>query len=81
MTQSLSNMKQLHLATTHNGARWYDDRRHEPRLAREIQELRLSGWATNALIDGAYLTTNDFAKLVSAPGKQNGPGAVPSDLQ
>jgi hypothetical protein len=34
-------------------------------------------WATN-LTEGAYLTTNDFAKLVSAPGKQNGPGAIPT---
>jgi prepilin-type N-terminal cleavage/methylation domain-containing protein len=76
MTQSLSNMKQLHLATTQmalDGMTTGDTNLAWP----GDSKVTFQGWA-NALIDGAYLTTNDFAKLVSAPGKQNGPGAIPS---
>jgi len=76
MTQSLSNMKQLHLATTQmalDGMTTGDTNLAWPG---DIGAT-FNGWATN-LIGGAYLTTNDFAKLVSAPGKQNPPGAVPA---
>lgn len=66
MTQTLSNMKQLHLATTQmsldatttgdTNLGWPGD---------------LGGswgsWATN-IVGGGYLSTNDFKKLISAPG-------------
>ncbi len=76
MTQSLSNMKQLHLATTQmalDGMTTGDTNLAWP----GDSGVNFQGWA-DALVGGAYLTTNDFAKLVSAPGKQNGPGAIPS---
>jgi prepilin-type N-terminal cleavage/methylation domain-containing protein len=76
MTQSLSNMKQLHLATTQmalDGMTTGDTNLAWPADSGNSFQR----WATN-LIEGAYLTTNDFAKLVSAPGKQNGPGAIPT---
>jgi prepilin-type N-terminal cleavage/methylation domain-containing protein len=66
MTQTLSNAKQLHLATTQmaldatttgdTNLGWPGD---------------LGGswaaWATN-LVGGSYLSTNDFKKLITAPG-------------
>jgi prepilin-type N-terminal cleavage/methylation domain-containing protein len=76
MTQSLSNMKQLHLATTQmalDGMTTGDTNLAWPADSGNSFQR----WATN-LTEGAYLTTNDFAKLVSAPGKQNGPGAIPT---
>jgi prepilin-type N-terminal cleavage/methylation domain-containing protein len=76
MTQSLSNMRQLHLATTQmalDGMTTGDTNLAWPGdIGANFQ-----AWATN-LIGGAYLTTNDFAKLVSAPGKQNAPGTIPA---
>jgi prepilin-type N-terminal cleavage/methylation domain-containing protein len=75
MTQTLSNMKQLHLATTQmalDGMTTGDTNLAWP----GDSKVNFAGWA-NALIGGAYLTTNDFVKLVSAPGKQNPPGAIP----
>lgn len=77
MTQSLSNMKQLHLATTQmalDGMTTGDTNLAWPG---DSGAATFAGWA-NSLVGGAYLTTNDFAKLVSAPGKQNPPGAIPS---
>ena len=79
MTQSLSNMKQLHLATTQmalDGMTTGDTNLAWP----GDTGVDFAGWG-NALIGGAYLSTNDFAKLVSAPGKQNGPGSVPTAAQ
>ena len=66
MTQTLSNMKQLHLSTQQmaldatttgdTNIGWPGD---------------LGGtwgkWATN-LVGGAYMSTNDFIKMISAPG-------------
>lgn len=66
MTQTLSNCKQLHLATQQmaldatttgdTNLGWPGDTGGS-----------FNAWATN-LIGGNYLTPNDFAKLLSAPG-------------
>ena len=76
MTQSLSNMKQLHLATQTmalDGLTTGDTNLAWP------GDLggSWSAWATN-LVGGSYLTTNDFAKLLSAAGKITPSGAIPS---
>jgi prepilin-type N-terminal cleavage/methylation domain-containing protein len=79
MTQTLSNMKQLHLAQTQMALDGLTT--GDTNLAWPGDSLvSFSGWA-NALIGGAYLTTNDFVKLVSAPGKQNAPGTIPTVAQ
>lgn len=75
MTQTLSNMRQLHLATTQmalDGTTTGDTNLAWPGDSGGT----FDGWA-KSLVDGAYLTTNDFAKLVSAPGKANPPGTIP----
>lgn len=66
MTQTLSNAKQLHLATQQmalDATTTGDTNLGWP------GELGGSwgAWATN-LVGGNYLTTNDFKKLISAPG-------------
>ncbi|MFZ4683402.1 MAG: type II secretion system protein [Terrimicrobiaceae bacterium] len=65
MTQTLSNMKQLHLATTQmalDGTTTGDTNLGWPG---DIGGT-WAAWATN--IVPSYLATNDFAKLLSAPG-------------
>jgi len=72
MTQTLSNCKQLHLATQQmaldatttgdTNIGWPGD------LAGGTNSSTAwAPWATN-LVDGGYLTTNDFRKLISGPG-------------
>ena len=66
MTQTLSNMKQLHLATQQmaldatttgdTNLGWPGD-----------TGGTWKGWATN-MVNGNYMTTNDFKKMISAPG-------------
>lgn len=66
MTQTLSNMKQLHLATT------------QMALDGEYTKDKSLGWPGDTggtwavwarnLCRGGYLSTNDFKKLISAPG-------------
>jgi prepilin-type N-terminal cleavage/methylation domain-containing protein len=77
MTGQLSNMKQLHLATqsmaldsvttgdTNLG--WPGDIGGE-----------WAAWATN-IVGGRYMTTNDFAKMISAPGVIVAPDADPAN--
>jgi prepilin-type N-terminal cleavage/methylation domain-containing protein len=72
MTQTLSNMKQLHLATQQmaldatttgdTNLGWPGDTGGS-----------WTAWATN-LLGGSYLSPNDFAKLLSAPGVIVGAG-------
>jgi len=67
MTQTLSNMKQLHLATAQMA---------EDGLTTDYTNLGWPGdiggtftnW-TRQLLAGGYLTTNDLNKLLSGPGK------------
>jgi prepilin-type N-terminal cleavage/methylation domain-containing protein len=76
MTQSLSNMKQLHLVTqqmsldattTGDGSLgWPGDTGGS-----------WSAWATN--IVSGYMTTNDFLKMISAPGVQPAATAPPAN--
>jgi len=66
MTQTLSNMKQLHLATQQMALD-----------ATTTGDINLgwpgdiggtwSGWATN-IVGGNYMSTNDFKKMITAPG-------------
>ena len=68
MTQSLSNMKQLHLSTTQmaldatttgdSTLGWPGD-----------TGGTWGAWAGN-IVEGGYMTTNDFLKMISAPGVQ-----------
>lgn len=76
MTQTLSNMKQLHLATQQmaldatttgdTNLGWPGDLGNS-----------WTAWATN-IVSGNYMTTNDFAKMISAPGVIVSPTADPS---
>lgn len=76
MVQSLSNMRQLHLATQqmaldgtttgNTNLGWPGD------LGGSF-----SNW-THLLVAGNYLTTNDLTKLLSAPGKTVPVGEIPS---
>jgi len=76
MTQTLSNMKQLHLATqqmaldrattTNTNIGWPGD-----------IGGTFSNWAGQLVREG-YLTTNDLCKLLSAPGIVVPPGRIPA---
>lgn len=76
MIQSLSNQKQLHLATMQMALDGVT-----------IGDTNL-GWPgdtggsfgkwTRQLVEGNYLSTNDLGKLLSAPGKIVKPGKMPS---
>lgn len=79
MTQTLSNMKQLHLVTQQmalDATTTGDTNIGWP------GDLPGPGWGTWAtLVVGGYMTTNDFAKMVSAPGITAPQGTDPSSLQ
>ena len=78
MTQTLSNMKQLHLvsqqmaldATTTGDTNigWPGD----------IPSPSWNAWATNVV--NGYMTTNDFMKMLSAPGITAPPNTSPAGL-
>ncbi len=78
MTQTLSNMKQLHLATQQMALdgittgdatlAWPGDGTNTPTWA---------NWATNLV--PSYLSTNDFNKLLSAPGITRAAGTAPEN--
>lgn len=77
MTQALSNMKQLHLAT------------QQMALDGETAGNTNLGWPGDTggtftnwarLLVPAYLSTNDFCKLLSAPGKIVPPGKLPESM-
>jgi len=77
MTQTLSNMKQLHLATQSmalDGTTIGDTNLGWP--------ADTGGTFTNwgRQIVPAYLGTNDFCKLLSAPGKRVGSGMFPTSM-
>ncbi len=69
-TQTLSNMKQLHLATQQmalDATTTGDTNLGWPGDVPAGGAGDFKSWATN-LIGGSYLSPNDFAKLLSAPG-------------
>ncbi len=75
MTQGLSNMKQLHLATQQMAL--------DGTTTEETNSLCWPGtntfrfWTTNLV--PSYLTTNDFCKLVSVAGAITPQGVLPND--
>lgn len=79
MTQTLSNAKQLHLAT------------QQMALDGEAEGKTNLGWPgdtggtysnwVHQLLAGPYLTTNDFRKLMSAPGVIPPAGIIPTKEQ
>jgi prepilin-type N-terminal cleavage/methylation domain-containing protein len=75
MTQTLSNMKQLHMVTQQmalDGTTTGDTNIGWPG---DISTT-WAGWATNVV--NGYMGTNDFAKMVSAPGIVAPPNTSPS---
>lgn len=66
-TQTLSNMKQLHLATQQMALDATTTGDTNLGWPGDVQGASFTTWATN-LIGGSYLSPNDFAKLLSAPG-------------
>lgn len=67
MTQTLSNMKQLHLATQQMALDATTTGDTNLGWPGDLTGQSWSSWATN-LLGGNYLSPNDFAKLLSAPG-------------
>ena len=77
MTQTLSNMKQLHLATQQmalDGTTTGDATLAWPG---DLTNVQLGGWATNLV--PSYLSINDFNKLLNAPGVIRPHGTAPQD--
>ena len=80
MTQTLSNMKQLHLATQQMALDGLTTGDANLAWPGDMTTPSFANWA-KALVDGAYLTINDFAKLNSAAGKVAAPGNIPTVAQ
>ena len=80
MTQTLSNMKQLHLATQQMALDGLTTGDANLAWPGDMATPSFASWASG-LVGGAYLTTNDFAKLNSAAGKVAPPGAIPTAAQ
>lgn len=74
MTQTLSNMKQLHLAS--QTAALDATTTGDATIVGWPGSNTFSVWATNLV--PSYLSTNDFAKLLSAAGKITASGVVPT---
>ncbi len=80
MTQTLSNMKQLHLATQQMALDGLTTGDANLAWPGDMTTPSFATWA-KALVDGSYLTINDFAKLNSAAGKVAAPGNIPTVAQ
>lgn len=78
MTQTLSNMKQLHLATQQMALDATTTGDSSLGWPGDLTNKTWGAWSTN-LVPG-YLQTNDFAKLISAPGMIVAPNQNPADL-
>lgn len=76
MTQSLSNQKQLHIATQQMALDGESVGNTNLGWPGDTGDT-FSRWAAK-LTTGGYLTTNDLCKLLSAPGKHVAPGKIPS---
>lgn len=74
MTQTLSNMKQLHLATQQAALDAVTT--GDSTLVGWPDTNSFAVWATNMV--PSYLSTNDMVKLLSAAGMLTAPGAVPT---
>ena len=67
MTQTLSNCKQLHLATQQMALDATTTGDTNLGWPGDITGQSWAAWATN-LVGGNYMSTNDFKKMISAPG-------------
>ncbi|MEI6337714.1 MAG: type II secretion system protein [Verrucomicrobiota bacterium] len=74
MTQTLSNMKQLHLASQQ--AALDATTTGDATIVGWPGSNTFANWSTNLV--PSYLGTNDFCKLMSAAGKITTPGTVPT---
>jgi len=73
-TQTLSNMKQLHLATQQMALDATTTGDTNLGWPGDVSSPSFDKWATN-LVGGNYLSPNDLAKLLSAPGVIVAPNA------
>lgn len=67
MTQTLSNCKQLHLATQQMALDATTTGDTNLGWPGDLTGQSWASWATN-LVGGQYMTTNDFKKMIGAPG-------------
>lgn len=67
MTQTLSNMKQLHLVTQQMALDATTTGDTNLGWPGDMPSPSWASWATN-IVNNNYMSTNDFAKMVSAPG-------------
>ncbi|HEY5707121.1 MAG TPA: type II secretion system protein [Terrimicrobiaceae bacterium] len=79
MTQTLSNMRQLHLATTQMALDGLNTGDADLAWPGDVAAPTFGKWVTS-LVDGAYLTAKDCSKLFSAPGKIVPPAAGEDDI-
>jgi prepilin-type N-terminal cleavage/methylation domain-containing protein len=75
MTQTLSNMRQLHLATQTMALDGLTTGDASLAWPGDMSNITWAGWATNLVPN--YLGTNDFNKLLSAAGLPRPAGTAP----
>lgn len=78
MTQTLSNMKQLHLVSQQMALDSTTTGDTNVGWPGDIPSASWDAWATNVV--NGYMTTNDFAKMLSAPGIVVPPNTPPTGL-
>jgi prepilin-type N-terminal cleavage/methylation domain-containing protein len=78
MTQTMSNMKQLHLVTQQMSLDSSVSGDTNIGWPGDMPSPSWNTWATNVV--PGYMTTNDFAKMVSAPGVTAPLNTSPADL-
>jgi prepilin-type N-terminal cleavage/methylation domain-containing protein len=78
MTQTLSNMKQLHLVSQQMALDATTTGDTNVGWPGDMPSPGWATWATNVV--AGYMTTNDFMKMVSAPGITAPPNTSPSGL-
>jgi len=78
MTQTLSNMKQLHLVSQQMALDSTTTGDTTVGWPGDMPSPSWNTWATNVV--NGYITTNDFAKMISAPGIVVPPNQSPAGL-
>lgn len=78
MTQTLSNMKQLHLVSQQMALDATTTGDTNVGWPGDMPTPGWNSWATNVV--AGYMSTNDFAKMVSAPGITAPPNTSPAGL-
>jgi len=78
MTQTLSNMKQLHLVSQQMALDSTTTGDTNVGWPGDMPTPGWTTWATNVV--GGYMSTNDFAKMLSAPGIVVPPNTSPAGL-